>query len=115
MDGVLKGDRERYKWYLKPAWTMEDKGQAQSNMKNLVPIPRGKDLGPFIMDKLAEQIHQVVGAAKRRVERTLQELPSTIPDLGLLTPHQSRLDDLEEYENRAEKCPEYQIDRKSVV
>ena len=109
VDGVLKGDRERYKWYLKPAWTMEDKGQAQSNMKNLVPIPRGKDLGPFIMDKLAEQIHQVVGAAKRRVERTLQELPSTIPDLGLLTPHQSRLDDLEEYENKAEKCPEYQI------
>ena len=85
---------------------MENKGQAQSNMKNLVSVPRGKGLGPFIMDKLAEQVRQVVGTAKRRVELTLQGLHVLTPDPALLAPHQSRLDDLEEYEGNISKHPE---------
>lgn len=105
MDSVLKSDRERYQWYLKPAWTMEDKPRAQVTMKNLVSIPRGKDLGPFIMDKLAEQVRQVVGAAKRKIEMTLQGLHLP-PDPALVAPHQSRLDDLKEYEDNVAKHPE---------
>jgi len=106
VDSVLKSDRERYQWYLKPAWTTEDKAQAQSNTKNLIPIPRGKELGPFIMDKLAEQVRQAVGAAKRGIEMTLQGLHLPTPDPALLAPHQSRLDDLEEYEDKVAKHPE---------
>ena len=109
MDSVLKRDREQYQWYLKPAWTTEDKPQAQSNAKNLVSIPRGKGLGPFVMDKLAEQVRQVVGAAKRKIEMTLQELRPPAPDPALLAPHRSRLDDLEEYEDNVTKHPEYGI------
>ena len=97
MDSVLKSDRERYQWCLKPAWTMEER--AQSDAKNLVPITRGKGLGPFIMDKLAEQVRQTVGVAKRKIEMTLQGLRVPTPDPALLAPHQSRLDE----------------DRKSVV
>ena len=78
---------------------MEDKPQAQSSMKNLVPIPRGKGLGPFVMDKLAEQVRQVVGAAKRNIEMTLQGLRIPSPDPALLAPHRSRLDDLKEYDD----------------
>ena len=99
MDAVLKSDRERFQWYLKPAWTMEDKAQAQSNTKNLVSIPRGRGLGPFVMDTLADQVHQVVGAAKRKVEMTLQGLRPPVPDPALLAPYRSRFEDLEEYES----------------
>ena len=106
MDHVLKSDRERYQWYLKPAWTMEDKPQAQSSTKNLVSIPRGKGLHPFIMDKLAEQVRQVVGTAKRKIEMTLQSLHVPTPDPALLAPHRSRLDDLKEYEDSVPKHPE---------
>ncbi|KAF9652372.1 hypothetical protein BDM02DRAFT_3183762 [Thelephora ganbajun] len=109
VDSVLKSDRERYQWHLKPAWTMEDKVQAQSNAKNLVSIPRGKDLGPFIMDKLAEQVREVVGATKRKIEMTLLGLQGAAPDPVLLAPHQSRLDDLEEYERKVAKHPECSI------
>ena len=84
---------------------MEDKPRAQVTMKNLVSIPRGKDLGPFIMDKLAEQVRQVVGAAKRKIEMTLQGLHLP-PDPALVAPHQSRLDDLKEYEDNVAKHPE---------
>jgi len=106
VDSVLKSDRGRYQWYLKPAWTTEDKPQAQSNTKNLVPVPRGKGLGPFIMDTLAEQVRQAVGVAKKKVEMTLQGLHLPTPDPALLSPHQSRLDDLEEYESKVVKHPE---------
>jgi RNA-dependent RNA polymerase len=109
VDSVLKKDRERYQRYLKPAWTMEDKVQARSNPKNLVSIPRGKGLGPFIMDILAEQVRQVVGAAKRKVEMTLRGLHIPTPDPALLAPHQSRLADLEEYESKVVKHPECRI------
>lgn len=109
MDSVLKRDRERYQWYLKPAWTTEDKPQAQSSMKNLTPIPRGKGLGTFVMDKLAEQVRQVVGAAKRKIETTLQDLRVPVPDPALLLPHRSCLDDLEEYEGNVTEHPECDI------
>lgn len=102
---MLKRDRERY-LYLKPAWASEDKPQAQSNPNNLIPIPRGKGLGPFIMDRLAEQVKHVVGAAKRKIEVTLQGLKPPNPDPALLAPHKSRLADLREYEVNATKHSE---------
>jgi len=85
---------------------MENKPQAQSNTKNLVSIPRGKGLDPFIMDKLAEQVRKVVGAAKRKIELTLQGFHLPAPDPALLAPHRSRLDDLEEYEGKVARHPE---------
>lgn len=106
MDNVLKSDKEKYRLFLRPAWTAEDKVQAQSSSRNLVPIPRGKDLGPFIMDKLAEQVRQVVGVAKRKVDMTLNGLCTPTPDPALVTPYRSRLKDLEEYEKKASKHPE---------
>jgi RNA-dependent RNA polymerase len=108
LDSVLKRDREQY-LYLKPAWASEDKPQAQSNSNNLIPIPRGKGLGPFIMDKLAEQVRHIVGAAKQKIEATLQGLKPPIPDPVLLAPHESRLADLREYEANATKHLEYGI------
>jgi RNA-dependent RNA polymerase len=109
VDSVLKNDRKRYQRYLKPTWTTEDKPQAQSNPKNLVPVPRGKDLPPFIMDKLSEQVRLVVGGAKRKVEQTLQGLGTPTPDPALLAPHQLRVDDLQEYEDKVTKHPECRI------
>ena len=105
MDSTLKTDRERYR-HLKPAWTLEDKPYAQSNPNNLISIPRGKGLGPFIMDELAEQVRHVVGVAKRKIEATLQRLEPPIPDPALLAPHKSRLADLKDYEVKATKHPE---------
>lgn len=106
VDSVLKSDREQYQWYLRPAWTTGDKPQAQSSAKNLIPVPRGKGLGPFIMDTLAEQVRRVVGTAKRKVEMTLHGLHIPTADPALLEPHQSRLDDLREYEDKVTKHPE---------
>lgn len=88
---------------------MEDKAQAQSNTKNLTPISRGKGQGPFIMDILAEQVRQVVGAAKRKVEMTLRGLRCLTPDPALLAPHQLRFEDLKEYESKTEEHPEFII------
>ena len=109
MDSVLRSDRERYQWYLKPTWTTENKPQALSNTKNLVSVPRGRGLGLFIMDELAEQVRLVVGAAKRKIEMTLQGLGIPTPDPALLAPHKSRLDDLKEYEDEVAKHPECSI------
>jgi RNA-dependent RNA polymerase len=109
LDTVLKSDRERYQWHLRPAWTMEDKTQAQSNSKNLVPIPRGKSLGPFIMDILGEQLHQVVGAAKRKVEMTLRGLRPPPPDPALLAPHLFQIEALRKYESEAAEDQECKI------
>jgi RNA-dependent RNA polymerase len=108
VDSVVKRDKGKYQLYLKPAWTLEDKAQTQSNSRNLVPIPRGQGLGPFIMDRLAEQVRQVIGAAKREVEMTFQGMHTT-PDPVLLAPHQSRLNDLKGYEGEAEKQPEFKV------
>ena len=105
VDSTLQNDRRVYQFYLKPAWTEEEKAQARSNTRNLVPIPRGKDLGPFIMDKLAERIRQVVGVARGKVKVVFDGLKPT-PDPALLVPHQSRLNDLEEYERQAARHPE---------
>lgn len=110
MDSVLKSDKERYQLWLRPAWTMENKAQTQSNPRNLVPVPRGEGLDPFIMDRLAEQVRQVVGAAKTKIKTTLQTLSRHLsPDPALLAPRQSRLSDLEEYETKATNHLEYRI------
>lgn len=109
LDSVLKSDKGRYRLYLKPAWTAEDKAQAQSNTRNLVPIPRRQDLDPFIMDRLAEEVRRIVGVAKRKVEMTLQGLYRITPDPALLAPYKSRLKDLGGYEIEAEKHPECKI------
>lgn len=109
VDSVLKSDKGKYNFYLKPAWTGEDKIQLQSNVRNLVPIPRGKDLGPFIMDTLAETVRRAVGAAKSKVAMTLNGLDTPTPDPALLAPYKSRLNDLEEYERKTTRHPEFRI------
>lgn len=103
----MKRDREKYQWHLKPAWTTEDKPQAQTDSRNMIPIPRGEGLHPFIMDQLSEQVRDIVGGAKRKIELTLQSLNAPTPDPALLAPHQSRLDDLREYEDKVAIYPEY--------
>lgn len=88
---------------------MKNKVQPQSDPKNLTSISRGRALGPFIMDKLAEEVHQVVNTAKRQVETTLQGLHTLAPDTALLEPHRTRSRDLEEYLNKAAIHPECRI------
>ena len=105
MDSVLKSDRDRYRLYLKPAWT-EDKPRAQSNSRNIAPIPRGRGLHPFIMDKFADQVRQVVSAARRKLDATLTTLVA-VPDPALLAPHRSRMDDLQRYEDDVRRHPEF--------
>ena len=100
MDSVLKRDRERYRWNLKPAWTTEDRSQALTSITNMVPVPRGEGLDVFIMDELSRQVHKIVRAAKRKIELTLQNLNPLTPDPALLAPYQSRVGDLREYENK---------------
>lgn len=109
MDGVLKKDRERYQRYHKPAWTTEDKAPTLTNSNNTIPVPRGEGLDQFIMDKLSKQVHDMVGAAKRKIELTLQNLSPPTPDPALLAPHQSRVNDLHEYESKAARYPECNI------
>lgn len=105
VDSVLKSDKGRYQLYLKPAWMGEDRDQPQTNPRNLMPIPRGKGLDVFVMDKFAEQVRQVVSAAKRKVEMTLEGLHIT-PDPALLAPYKSRINDLDEYESMVATHPE---------
>ena len=106
MDSVLKNDRERYKFYLKPAWTTEDKPRPQSDPRNVVPIPRGRGLGPFIMDKFSEHVRQVVSAARRKLETRIRDMGEPPPDPALLAPYQSRMDDLRVYESNVRGHPE---------
>ena len=106
MDSVLKSDRERYKFFLKPAWTIEDKPRPQSNPRNVVPIPRGKGLSPFIMDKFSEHVRQVVSAARRKFETRIWDMGEPPPDPALLAPYQSRMDDLRTYESNAQGDPD---------
>lgn len=109
VDSILKSDRERYRFNLKPAWTMEDKPRPQSDITNMVPIRRGEGLGLFIMDQLSERVRRVVGAAKEKIKITLRDLHVPDPDPSLLEPHQSRMKDLREFEGKAAMYPEYGI------
>lgn len=61
------------------------------------------------MDILTEQVRQVVGAAKRKVEMVLHGLRPPPPDPALLAPHRSRFKDLKEYESEATSHPECRI------
>ena len=105
MDSVLKSDRERYKFYLKPAWTTEDKPRPQSDPRNVVPIPRRRGLGPFIMDRFSEHVRQVVSTAKKKFETRIWDMGEPVPDPVLLAPYQSRMDDLRTYESNAQGHP----------
>ena len=109
MDRVLKSDRDRYKFYLKPAWTTEDKPRPQSNPRNVVPIPRGRGLGPFIMDKFSDQVRQVVSAARKKLETTIWDMGEPPSDPALLAPYKSRVDDLRLYEGSPRGDPECDV------
>jgi len=106
VDSVLKSDRERFKSYSQPAWTTEDKPRAQSNPRNVLPIPRGRGLGPFIMDKFSDRVHQVVSAAKKEIQAKIQAMGDPPHDPALLAPHKSRLNDLRVYEDNTQEHPE---------
>ena len=108
MDSVLKSDRERYKFYSQPGWTTDKLG-AQSNPRNVVPIPRGRGLDRFIMDKFADQVHQVVNAAKQKIETTIRNMNEPRPDPALVAPLELRLNDLQKYESNVQGHPECDV------